>query len=61
MDDSLIKTKLFRPKLSTFVVDRVRLNSILDEKYRKRLNVVVAPAGYGKSTVPRQHHVDQLA
>ncbi len=50
MDDSLIKTKLFRPKLSTFVVDRVRLNSILDEKYRKRLNVVVAPAGYGKST-----------
>ena len=50
MDDSLIKTKLFRPKLSTFVVDRARLDSILDEEHRKRLNVIVAPAGYGKST-----------
>ncbi|MEM7348891.1 MAG: AAA family ATPase, partial [Chloroflexota bacterium] len=47
----LIKTKIQVPQLSAPLVDRQRLTSRLDEALTKKLTLISAPAGSGKTTV----------
>lgn len=51
MSTSILKTKLFRPTLRPKLVDRQRLFERLDELLYRRLGLVCAPAGYGKTTL----------
>ncbi len=46
---SLIHTKLNRPRLAAQLIDRPRLDALLDAG--RTLTTVTAPAGYGKSTL----------
>ncbi len=46
---SLIHTKLNRPRVAAQLVDRPRLDALLDAG--RTLTIVTAPAGYGKSTL----------
>ncbi|PSF04816.1 helix-turn-helix transcriptional regulator [Marinobacter fuscus] len=50
----LLTTKLLRPTPDSRAVRRPRLDSLLQPKQAKRLNLVVAPAGYGKTTLVSQ-------
>jgi len=52
--EQVIATKLFVPSLGTRSVDRPRLLSRLDAASHARLALVVAPAGWGKSTLVAQ-------
>ena len=53
MNSSLLATKLHRPRPTSSLVARPRLIDRLDEGLRNghRLFLVVAPAGYGKTTL----------
>jgi LuxR family maltose regulon positive regulatory protein len=53
MNSSLLATKLHRPHATSNMVARPRLTQRLDEglRYGHRLFLVVAPAGYGKTTL----------
>ena len=57
--DVLLRTKLFVPDLRRGVVARPRLLARLDQGLSRRLSLVVAPAGFGKTTVVTQW-LDQL-
>jgi LuxR family maltose regulon positive regulatory protein len=47
----LIRTKLYRPRTSGDLVPRPRLLERLDQRQERPLTLVVAPAGYGKTTL----------
>ena len=47
----LIQTKLFLPRVSRKLVDRPRLWEQLDRGIQRKLSLVSAPAGYGKTTL----------
>ena len=47
----LIQTKLYRPLLPIDLVPRPQLTEWLDERRKRPLTLVSAPAGYGKSTL----------
>jgi len=49
--DQLLTTKLFIPKLSANLVPRQRLYERLDEGLTRKLTLISAPAGFGKSTL----------
>ncbi|MCV2491950.1 LuxR C-terminal-related transcriptional regulator [Geodermatophilus sp. YIM 151500] len=53
-DGPVIATKLFVPALGTRAIERPRLYSRLARALDARLTVVVAPAGWGKSTLVAQ-------
>jgi len=50
----IIRTKLYKPRLSSDLVDRPRLLQILDRTLEVPLTLVSAPAGYGKSVLVSQ-------
>jgi LuxR family maltose regulon positive regulatory protein len=52
--EPVIATKFFVPGLGVRSVDRPRLRRALDRTLRARLTLVVAPAGWGKSTAVAQ-------
>src|SRR3954463_9111892 len=52
--EPVIATKLFVPALGTRSVQRPRLRNALDKARNARLALVVAPAGWGKSTLLAQ-------
>ena len=47
----LITTKLHQPTVSTSLVARPRLTSLLNQLLETRLTLIAAPAGFGKTTV----------
>ena len=47
----LIRTKLYRPRITGDLVPRPRLLEQLEQRRDRPLTLVVAPAGYGKSTL----------
>jgi LuxR family maltose regulon positive regulatory protein len=47
----LIRTKLYRPRTTGDLVPRTRLLERLEERRGRPLTLVVAPAGYGKTTL----------
>jgi LuxR family maltose regulon positive regulatory protein len=47
----LLQTKLHRPAVTDDVIDRRKLHAALEESRSLPLTLVVAPAGYGKSTL----------
>ena len=47
----VIATKLFRPNLRQQIVERKRLHDLLRQGSMLPLTLVVAPAGWGKSTL----------
>jgi LuxR family maltose regulon positive regulatory protein len=47
----LIRTKLYRPPITGDLVPRPRLPERLDLRHDRLLTLVVAPAGYGKTTL----------
>jgi LuxR family maltose regulon positive regulatory protein len=51
MKSSIISTKLFRPSLSTEVIHRAHLNARLEEGRQRKLTLISAPAGFGKTTL----------
>ncbi len=50
----LLTTKFLRPTSDPRAVSRERLCSLLQPGFQKRLNLVVAPAGFGKTTLVSQ-------
>ncbi len=50
----LIRTKFYKPDLAGHTITRLRLNAKLDLAYQKKLTLVSAPAGYGKTTAVLQ-------
>ena len=50
----VVRTALVAPRISADVVSRSRLNRHLSEIAKRRLTVVQAPAGFGKSTILQQ-------
>ncbi|MGC8119049.1 LuxR C-terminal-related transcriptional regulator [Marinobacter sp. VGCF2001] len=50
----LLTTKFLRPTPDARAVQRQRLSALLQPESGKRLNLVVAPAGYGKTTLISQ-------
>jgi LuxR family maltose regulon positive regulatory protein len=53
-DEPIVSTKLFAPTLSRRNVGRPRLQAVLNRALEARLTLVVAPAGWGKSTMIAQ-------
>jgi LuxR family maltose regulon positive regulatory protein len=51
LEDRLLATKLYAPSTRTNLVTRPRLTERLEEGIRRKLTLVAAPAGFGKSTV----------
>ena len=51
MAEVVIATKLFRPGLRQQSVERKRLHDVLRQGLTLPLTLVVAPAGWGKSTL----------
>jgi LuxR family maltose regulon positive regulatory protein len=51
LGDRLLSTKLYVPSARTNLVMRPRLTELLDEGVKTKLTLVVAPAGFGKSTL----------
>ena len=49
--DTLLTTKLYVPKARTTLLSRPRLIQRLDEALTRKLTLVCAPAGFGKSTL----------
>ena len=49
--DQLLATKFFIPASSHGLIPRPRLNALLTEGLQRRLTLVSAPAGYGKTTL----------
>jgi len=52
----LLTTKFYRPTPDARSVYRKRLLDLLEPDGRKRLNLLIAPAGYGKTTLASQWH-----
>ena len=50
----LLATKFLRPTSDSRAVKRERLSNLLDFQEPKRLNLVIAPAGFGKTTLVAQ-------
>ena len=50
-DDSIIRTRITPPRRRKELVERQRLNNLLGELVDKRLVLVSAPAGYGKTSL----------
>ncbi|RKR79071.1 LuxR C-terminal-related transcriptional regulator [Marinobacter nauticus] len=50
----LLTTKFLRPTPDSRAVQRQRLDTLLQPESGKRLNLVIAPAGYGKTTLVSQ-------
>ena len=50
-NQSLIRTRITPPRLRKDMVERMRLNQLLSEMIDKRLVLVSAPAGYGKTSL----------
>lgn len=50
----LLKTKLYRPQTPDSYVERAGLIEYLESNIDKRVSVIVAPAGYGKSSLVGQ-------
>lgn len=50
----LLNTKFLRPSSDPRAIRRARLDALLEPEASKRLNLVVAPAGFGKSTLVSQ-------
>lgn len=50
----LLTTKFLRPSTDRRAIRRDRLNTLLEPADAKRLNLVVAPAGFGKTTLVAQ-------
>ncbi len=51
MQDSILRTKLKRPRVAPDIVPRTRLLARLQEGRQRTLTLISAPAGYGKSTL----------
>jgi LuxR family maltose regulon positive regulatory protein len=51
MSDILLTTKLYVPQTTPDLVPRPSLNEHLNEGLRRKLTLVSAPAGFGKSTL----------
>lgn len=51
--EQLLSTKLFIPRAEPGALERPQLSASLDEVKSYRLVMVSAPAGYGKTTLPR--------
>ena len=49
--NQLLTTKLYIPQLSVNLVSRSRLYERLDEGLTRKLTLISAPAGFGKSTL----------
>lgn len=47
----LLQTKLNRPPLGDYIISRPRLTERLERGVKRKLTLVTAPAGYGKSTL----------
>ncbi|MCE5207136.1 MAG: LuxR C-terminal-related transcriptional regulator [Chloroflexi bacterium] len=47
----LLATKLEKPQIAARLVDRNRLTKILSSSLKSKVSLVVAPAGYGKTTL----------
>ncbi|MEA3131229.1 MAG: hypothetical protein QOF46_3024, partial [Paraburkholderia sp.] len=47
----LLTTKVFPPRLPTGLIDRPRLNGLAEQAESKRLTVIKAPAGFGKTSL----------
>lgn len=47
----IIETKLLVPKTKGKLIARSHLNQRLNEGLHRKLTLVIAPAGYGKSTL----------
>ncbi|MFP3564138.1 LuxR C-terminal-related transcriptional regulator [Paraburkholderia sp. SIMBA_030] len=47
----LLATKVFPPRLPTGLIDRPRLNDLVEQADSKRLTVIKAPAGFGKTSL----------
>ncbi len=52
--NELIRTKFHKPDLASHTITRTGLNAKLDLAFTKRLTLVSAPAGYGKTTAVLQ-------
>jgi LuxR family maltose regulon positive regulatory protein len=48
---SLLTTKLFIPEVQKTLVQRARLTNLLNEGFNKKLILISAPAGFGKTTI----------
>ena len=49
-NEGLIKTKCSRPEANRYLIPRSRLYKKLDKSLQRKLTLVTAPAGFGKST-----------
>jgi len=56
----LLETKLYPPRLQAGLVERTRLLARLDTCLAHKLTLVVAPAGFGKSTLVNQWLAERL-
>ena len=54
MNEPLLKTKLYTPRLITELVSRTRLLEQLKTGLQLKLTLITAPAGYGKTTLVSQ-------
>jgi len=65
--EQLLTTKLYIPKLNVDLVSRPRLYACLDEGLVRKLTLISAPTGFGKSTLvtgwlsERSHHAAWLS
>jgi LuxR family transcriptional regulator, maltose regulon positive regulatory protein len=54
LQTSLLRTKLYPPRVRRGTVDRPRLNRLLEQGLERKLTLVSAPAGSGKTTLVAQ-------
>ena len=54
MSTPILATKLYIPRLRPNVVSRPRLNERLNEGLHRKLTLISAPAGFGKTTLVSQ-------
>ena len=50
-DDQLLATKFFMPASSHALISRLRLTALLDQGLQRKLTLLSAPAGFGKTTL----------
>ena len=57
----IVLTKINRPEVDSRWIERPRLQAALDKGRNKKLTLISAPAGYGKSTLAVQwlDHIPQ--
>ena len=49
--DQLLATKFFVPSASHSLIARTQLTTLLDQSLRRKLTLISAPAGFGKTTL----------